>query len=116
MVDEAKQVNESTRLHVNVVYIKMFKSASSTTGGVVRRIGAHHGLSGYRESDWIRREPGLWASHGGHGGLKSAESVYNERRIAALRLPTFRFTTNLFRARSKKDSANDQKKCPDGTK
>ena len=43
----------------NIVFVKVQKCASSTMGGIVRRIAAHHNLSGVRESHtWIEREPG----------------------------------------------------------
>jgi len=57
-------------LSFNLVYLKIAKAASSTMGGVARRIAARHGLNGVSMFDeWIDDptgpgEPGLWASHG----------------------------------------------------
>ena len=48
----------------NLVYIKVTKCASSTSGGVTRRIGAYNNLSGVPNATWIKSEPGLWANHG----------------------------------------------------
>ena len=49
-------------LNRNLVYIKLPKCASSTTGGVARRIAAHQGLSGTRGRAWIKKEPGVRSS------------------------------------------------------
>ena len=48
-------------LNRNLVYIKLPKCASSTTGGVARRIAAHRGLSGHKGRTWIKTEPGVRA-------------------------------------------------------
>lgn len=48
----------------NLVFVKVAKCASSTTGGIIRRIGAHYGLSGVHGTEWIKKEPGIWANHG----------------------------------------------------
>lgn len=68
----------------NLLYVKVPKAASSTTGGVARRIAAHHGLSGYTTKSWITSEPGLWANHGELHRLRWS--------IARLRLPSFLFS------------------------
>jgi len=47
----------------NLIYIKIPKAMSSTSAGVVRRLAAHHGLSGAFDSYWIDSEPGVWAEH-----------------------------------------------------
>jgi len=48
----------------NLIFIRPKKVGSSTFSGVVRRIGAHYGLSGHLERFWeFGHEPGLWANH-----------------------------------------------------
>lgn len=58
---------ESGHLGVNLVYIKVPKAASSTTGGILRRIAAHNGVSGIHNNLWNENittpEPALWANH-----------------------------------------------------
>lgn len=48
----------------NLIYVKVEKAASSTTGGVARRIAARHGLScvGDDGCDW-KSEPGVQSNH-----------------------------------------------------
>jgi len=59
-----KRQNASTALlPCNIVFIKVQKCASSTSGGVTRRIGAHNGLHGVGSVTWPDLEPGLWAAH-----------------------------------------------------
>lgn len=48
----------------NLIYIKVTKCASSTTGGVIRRIAAANDLSGVHSETWLTAEPGVWANHG----------------------------------------------------
>jgi len=63
------KAKESLVESMNVVYVKVPKSASSTAGGVTRRTAAHHDLSGvFTKRDWIADmgEPGIWADHGKH--------------------------------------------------
>jgi len=57
--------SDASPLPCDLIYIKIPKCASSTTGGVARRIAAKHNLSGVHEkgSAW-RPEPVLWANHG----------------------------------------------------
>jgi len=76
-------------LRTNIVYIKVPKSASSTTGGVMRRIAAKHGLSGYNTSKWIQKEPGVWANH---GTLVDPKKAPNEGLLRKLKLPSFHVT------------------------
>jgi len=38
----------------------VIKCASSTTGGVVRRIAAHNNLSGVHDKSWIGPELGIY--------------------------------------------------------
>ena len=63
----------------NLVYVKIPKTASTTTAGVVRRIAFHHRLSGFRGNNWIGKEPGVWANHAPRSELQD--------RIRKLRLP-----------------------------
>lgn len=59
-----KWAEDASPLPCDLVYIKVTKCASSTTGGVVRRIAAHHELSGAHLTTWATPEPGIWANHG----------------------------------------------------
>jgi len=77
----------------NLVYIKVPKTASSTTGGIVRRVGAKRGLHQARHgwefeipnrAYWIHNEPGVWANH--------ANRTWVERHVATLRKPSFKLT------------------------
>jgi hypothetical protein len=68
----------------NIVYIKIPKCASSTTGGVARTIAAHQGLSGYLDEKWIEEEPGVWANHN--------TLIQMTPQINRLHLPTFLFS------------------------
>jgi hypothetical protein len=79
---------------INIVFIKTPKTASSTTGGLARRIGARHGHSGVqvgrsdltlKDDDAEITEPGVWAAH-------SNRSVLEEQLFPSLTLPTFIFT------------------------
>ena len=54
---------DASPLPCDLVYIKVPKCASSTTGGVVRRIAAHNQLSGVHTTSWAEPEPGIWANH-----------------------------------------------------
>lgn len=56
--------SDGSALPCNIIFVKAPKCASSTAGGVVRRIAAHHGLSGVGDDGWVTREPGVWANHG----------------------------------------------------
>lgn len=47
----------------NIVYIKTPKAASSTVGGIIRRIAAHHHLMGVDCEEWPDAEPGISAHH-----------------------------------------------------
>ena len=47
----------------NIIFVKAPKTGGSTFGGVLRRIGAHHHLSGYQDAFWIMKEPGVFANH-----------------------------------------------------
>ena len=59
---ETQKNSDGSLLNRNLVYIKLPKCASSTTGGVARRIAAHQGLSGTRGRAWIKKEPGVRSS------------------------------------------------------
>jgi hypothetical protein len=67
--------------NTNLVFIKVEKCSSSTAGGIVRRIAAHYNLHGYRSSNWINIEPGVWAHHSQFRSL--------EKKISNLTLPHF---------------------------
>lgn len=73
----------------NLVYVKIQKSASSSTAGVVRLIAMRHNVSDNRNNRWIRSEPGLWAAH---GPASSTVSPPSWRLMATLRLPTLLLT------------------------
>ena len=62
--ERVPSTSERSPLPCNLMFIKVTKCASSTTGGVARRIAAKHGLSGVSEARWVRPEPGVWAYHG----------------------------------------------------
>jgi hypothetical protein len=53
--------------HTNIIFIKSPKTGSSTTGGLARRIGAHHNLGNWNGDNWIisrgSQEPGVFAEH-----------------------------------------------------
>ena len=52
----------------NLVFVKVYKTASSTTGGVIRQIAAHHAIRGVTWGWWnFTTEPAMWASHGEYG-------------------------------------------------
>ena len=52
----------------NLVFVKVYKTASSTTGGVIRQIAAHHAIRGVTWGWWnFTVEPAMWASHGEYG-------------------------------------------------
>ena len=68
----------------NLIYIKIPKTASSTTAGVARRIAHVNGLSGWDTCGWIQREPGVWANHAPMAHLGS--------KIAALEMDSAIFT------------------------
>jgi hypothetical protein len=71
-------------LSINLVYVKVPKTGSSTFSGILRRVAAHNGMSGAREGTWIQSEPGLFASH--YPGLGIGfESL--RQHAAMLRLP-----------------------------
>ena len=53
----------SASLLVNIVYIKVPKTGSTTVSGIMSRVAARNGLTGYRNVTWIAKEPGIWASH-----------------------------------------------------
>ena len=55
-------LNVSQAPFPNVVYIKVKKTASSTTAGIARRIGDKHRLSGAYDNEWIQDEPGVRTS------------------------------------------------------
>ncbi len=65
----------------NIVFIKPHKVGGSTAGGVFRRIANKHGLSGWETSNWVKKEPGIWANHGKRSLM--------EHRIARLNMPSF---------------------------
>lgn len=68
----------------NLIYVKIFKTGSSTAGGVARRIAAHNGLHGVHSSSWGSVEPFVAANHA---------SMYELfPRIEQLHLPSFLFT------------------------
>lgn len=69
----------------NLVLVKVYKAASTTCSAVLRRVGAMHGLSGYKDNDWISTEPGVWANHHPRCSLEAA--------ISSLRRPTFQLTS-----------------------
>ena len=67
--------NSSASLGVNIVFVKVFKAASTTTAGVVRRLAYRHGLSGFNESGWeqsVIREPGVFANHMSREGMTAS--------------------------------------------
>jgi len=68
----------------NLIYIKVPKTASSTTGGIARRLAIKHGLSGVGDMEWISQEPGVWANHKTRAKL--------DDKIRKLKLPAFTFT------------------------
>lgn len=74
------------RGHCNIIFVKVPKCASSTTGGIARRIAAHQGLSGVRYRRWItsEKEPGVWANHNKASVLWPLVNL--------LKKPTFIFT------------------------
>lgn len=79
---------KSGRHHIgssNLIFLKIPKTGSSTMSGVARRIASHHGLSGYEDSSWITREPGVWANHA------NFRHVYRGMQ-QTLKLPAFVFT------------------------
>ena len=62
--DEVAGECERTELP-SIVFVKLFKCASTTAGSVARSIAARYGLFGARwEHKWMLREPGVWATHG----------------------------------------------------
>ena len=71
-------------LNKNLVYIKIPKTAGSTTSGCIRRIAAHNGLAGVHNESWIVNEPGVSANHHSYRRL-----IFG---IEALRKPAFIFT------------------------
>jgi hypothetical protein len=75
----------------NLVYVKMFKCASSTTAGVVRRIADHHKMHGIHGDRWIgTKEPGIWANH---GNMKpTGTHPPSMALVAKLQRPAFLFT------------------------
>jgi hypothetical protein len=56
--------SERSPLPCNLIFIKVEKCASSTSGGVARRIAVKHNVSGAFLKTWVAPEPGLWANHG----------------------------------------------------
>ena len=67
--------NSSASLGVNIVFVKVFKAASTTTAGVVRRLAYRHGLFGFNESGWeqsVIREPGVFANHMSREGMTAS--------------------------------------------
>ena len=58
----------------NLVYVKIPKTASTNTAGVVRRIAFHHRLSGFRGNNWIGKEPGACGPTIRHGRGCKTES------------------------------------------
>lgn len=63
-LDYIKRGAEHAVSQTNLVYIKIPKTGGSTFGGIIRRIGAHNGHSGYADGYWIWKEPGVYANHG----------------------------------------------------
>ena len=80
----------------NLVYVKILKCASSTTGGVARRIAAHFHYHGSGSDEWITDEPGVYANHGSFGGKDAACSPRygcpSLPLMATLSRPAFLFT------------------------
>lgn len=74
-------------LRCNVIYLKIYKTGSSTAGGVARRIAARNGLHGVR-SDWDQysamMEPAVAANH--------APMYAMYPQIQSMHLPSFIFT------------------------
>lgn len=94
--------------NINIVYIKVPKTASSTSAGVTRQIADHHNLSGVSNvREWIAvlGEPGVWTDHGAlnrddYGINPTLEAVAPKEElfpsmaaINALELPVFIWTT-----------------------
>jgi hypothetical protein len=71
-------------INANIIYIKVPKTASSTTGGIARRIAARNAMSGVGTNDWISNEPGVWANHSTRRKL--------DPKILALKQKTFIFS------------------------
>mmetsp|Transcript_10951 Transcript_10951/g.19687 ORF Transcript_10951/g.19687 Transcript_10951/m.19687 type:complete len:410 (+) Transcript_10951:42-1271(+) len=101
MLGETLNVNKT-----NLLFIRIMKTASSTCGGIIRRIGAHHGLNGvYVNCVWIADigEPAVSNCHGAlnpdifgpnpvHEPIddKGVPNYWNA--IPDLKLPTFLWT------------------------
>ena len=80
-------VGASYQLECSIVFVKIYKCASSTSGGIARRIAAHRNLSGVGEMQWLtknRVEPGVWANHDPFATL--------EPYLAMLSRPVFLWT------------------------
>ena len=76
----------------NIVFIKIYKCASSTTSGIARRLAAHHGLSGFRLEHW---RPGSGAPGSEEPGVMAHHATYalrEEHALGRLALPAFVFT------------------------
>lgn len=78
-------ISSSTFELQNIVMIKGPKVGGSTLGGIVRHIGAHYNLSGFRSDNWISSEPGVWAQH-------KALDLEFLHEIQSLQMKTFLFT------------------------
>lgn len=69
----------------NIVYMKIFKSYSSTTAGIARRLAAKSGLSGvFDRENFTVKEPGVYANH--------ESATRKGPRILELRMRTFLFS------------------------
>ena len=76
----------------NIVFVKPTKVGGSTFGGVMRRISAHHGISGYDDDHWIESQPGIWANHETRMSLQHQMDASFGRTLFAtiVRYPTSR--------------------------
>jgi hypothetical protein len=91
LADEQQKYIVDPKVDLNLVYVKVIKSASSTSGGIARRICVYFGLNlctkqvfPHSSATKAGTEPGLWANHAPYHRLKG--------KITHLKKASFLFT------------------------
>lgn len=89
----------------NIVFIKTPKTGGSTTGGVLRRIGAANGLSGITDRKWIHREPGIWANHNPYSSMRTKINKLKQPKVLCtmIRKPIAQALSNFYYANNDND-------------
>jgi len=90
----------------NIVMVKGIKVGGSTLSGVMRHIGAHHGISGFRDDQWIGSEPGVWATHSSYSKLypKIKSLTMKSFILTMVREPISRCMSDFFFFQTAKES------------